>query len=234
MQIPRYPDDPCLIITDAGLPALILSAMLSEQQPSKDQRRSTLYPAWWASQTDMDIRIPAIDKAVDMQADLLSLTVVRDHAGYPEEATDPSQTDQSPTSLGIHQTRMLLDAAILAIKLGFKRVLWPVQIPESADAPQRLNEISTAIDRAILTARLATLDAQSQGGVEVTIETPLVDLTDQQLAEIAADLNVPISSCWWTDTSLPDAQNQNTRWTTEPQTASMLEPRPASAAQMSR
>lgn len=229
MQIPRYPDDPCLIITDAGLPALILTAMLSEQQPSKDQQRSTLYPAWWTSQTDMDIRIPAIDKAVDMQADLLSLTVVRDLAGYPEEATDQSQT-----TLGIHQTRMLLDAATLAIKLGFKRVLWPIQIPETADDPQRLNEISTAIDRAILTARLATLDAQSQGGVEVTIETPLVDLTDQQLAEIAADLNVPISSCWWTDTTLPDAQDQFTRWTTESQTASMLEPRPASGAQMSR
>lgn len=229
MQIPRYPDDPCLIITDAGLPALILASMLSEQQPSKNQPRSTLYPAWWNSQTDMDILIPAIDKAVDMQADLLSLTVVRDHAGYPEESTE-----ESSTTLGIHQTRMLLDAATLAIKLGFKRVLWPIQIPESTDASQRLDEISTAIDRAILTARLATLDAQSQGGVEVTIETPLIDLTDPQLAEIAADLNVPISSCWWADHSLPDAQPEKSRWTTESQTASMLESRPASPAHTSR
>ncbi len=229
MQIPRYPDDPCLIITDAGLPSLILTAMLSEQQSSKNQQRSTLYPAWWTSQNDMDIRIPAIDKAVDMQADLLSLTVVRDHAGYPEDSTEGSNT-----SLGIHQTRMLLDAATLAIKLGFKRVLWPIQIPETPDSAQRLNEISTAIDRAILTARLATLDAQSQGGVEVTIETPLVDLTDPQIAEIAADLNVPIASCWWTDTTLPDAPSHNARWTSESQTASMLEARPASAAQMSR
>ncbi len=224
MQIPRYPDDPCLIITDAGLPSLILTAMLSEQQSSKNQQRSTLYPAWWTSQNDMDIRIPAIDKAVDMQADLLSLTVVRDHAGYPEESTE-----ESNTALGIHQTRMLLDAATLAIKLGFKRVLWPIQIPETPDSAQRLNEISTAIDRAILTARLATLDAQSQGGVEVTIATPLVDLTNQQLSDLAADLNVPLITCWWTDTTLPDAQDHSTRWAGQPTIASMLEHRPQSS-----
>lgn len=230
MQIPRYPDDPCLIITDAGLPALILASMLSEQQPSANKLRSTLYPAWWSSLTDMDIRVPSIDRAVEMQADLLSLSVVRDHAGYPEE----SNHRESQSSLGIHQTRMLHEAATLAIQLGYKRVLWPIQIPESTDAPKRLSEISTAIDRALLTARLATLDAQSQGGIEVTIETPLVDLNDQQLADIAADLNAPISSCWWTDSSLPDAQSHINRWTRESKTASMLEPRPASSAQMSR
>lgn len=229
MQIPRYPDDPCLIITDAGLPSLILASMLSEQQPANGQPRSTLYPAWWTSQSDMDILVPSIDRAVDMQADLLSLTVVRDHAGYPEESSDASNT-----SLGVHQTRMLLDAATLAIKLGFKRVLWPIQIPESQDSPQRLAQISSAIDRSLLTARLATLDAQSQGGVEVTIETPLVDLSDQQLADIAADLNVPISSCWWTDSTLPNSQEQMNRWSSESQTASMLEPQPASSAQISR
>lgn len=221
MQIPRYPDDPCLIITDAGLPSLILSAMLSEQQSSKDQQRSILYPAWWTSQSDMDLLVPAIDRAVDMQADLLSLSVDRDHAGYPVESTDASNT-----ALGVHQSRMLLDAATLAIKLGFKRVLWPIHIQESTEVAHRLSQISTAIDRSILAARLATLDAQSQGGVEVTIETPLVDLTDQQLADIAADLNVPITSCWWTDHALPQAETESARWNKESQTASMLETRP--------
>ncbi|MBO6513642.1 MAG: hypothetical protein JJ974_06745 [Phycisphaerales bacterium] len=222
MQIPRYPDDPCLIITDAGLPSLILSAMLSEQQSSKDQQRSILYPAWWTSQSDMDLLVPAIDRAVDMQADLLTLGVDRDHAGYPEDSTDASNA-----TLGVHQSRMLLDAAALAIKLGFKRVLWPIHIQESTEDAQRLSQISTAIDRSILAARLATLDAQSQGGVEVTIETPLVDLTDQQLADIAADLNVPITSCWWTDHALPQAETESARWNKESQTASMLETRPA-------
>tara|TARA_R110002096_G_scaffold173781_7_gene348832 strand:+ start:236081 stop:236788 length:708 start_codon:yes stop_codon:yes gene_type:complete len=222
MQIPRHPNEPCLLITDAGLASLVLTAMASEQPAADNKQRTTLYPAWWTSQTDMDLRIPAIDRAVEMQADLLSLTVIRDHAGYPEEA--PSRGQQS--SLGVHQTRMLLDAATLAIQLGIKRVLWPIQIDQSADPTESLNLIATAIDRAILAARLATLDAQSQGGIEVTIETPLVDLTNQQLSDLAADLNIPLTTCWWTDTTLPDAQEQYNRWAGQPVIASMLEHRP--------
>jgi len=230
MQIPRHPNDPALLITDAGLPSLILTAMASEQPTKDNQKRTTLYPAWWTSQSDMDLRIPAIDRAIQMQADLLSLTITPDHAGYPEEA----DTRNQQSSRGVHQTRMLLDAATLAIKLGYKRVLWPIQIPntiqDTQNSAEHLNQIATAIDRALLTARLATLDAQSQGGIEVTIETPLVDLTDSQLSDLAADLNIPIQSCWFNDQSLPDAQEELARWTQQPTTASLLEHRPQQSA----
>ncbi|MBL4810380.1 MAG: hypothetical protein JKY43_10045 [Phycisphaerales bacterium] len=230
MQIPRYPTEPCLLITDAGLASLVLTAMASEQPAADNQQRTTLYPAWWTSQSDMDLRIPAIDRAVEMQADLLSLTVIRDHAGYPEEA--PSRGQQS--SLGVHQTRMLLDAATLAIELGIKRVLWPIQADETNetdDAAHRLDQIATAIDRALLTARLATLDAPDHGEVEVTIETPLIDLSNQQVSDLAADLNVPISSCWWIDTALPGAPEHHQRWIQQPIIASMLEHLPVSKKQ---
>lgn len=226
MQIPRYPSEPCLLITDSGLASLVLTAMASEQPTTADQQRSALYPAWWTSQSDMDIRIPAVDKAVEMQADLLSLSVIRDRAGYPEEASDRGHQ----SSLGVHQTRMLLDAAALAIELGIKRVVWPIHVNESEDPAQQLAQIATAIDRSLLTARLATLDAQDHGGVEVTIETPLVDLNTQQLSELAADLNIPISSCWWSDDSLPDAQAEHALWTNQPTTASMLEHRPSASS----
>lgn len=226
MQIPRFPDEPCLLITDAGLGSLVLTAMAAEQS-SKDATR--LYPAWWASQTDMDLRIPAIDRAIDMQADLLSLQVIRDHAGYPEEPLPRSQ----PASLGTHQTRMLLDAATLAIQLGLKRVIWPIRAigPDDNENPAELiDHIAIAIDRALLTARLATLDAQDQGGVEVTIETPIVDLTNHELSDLAADLNVPINSCWWTNQNLPDAPDHFNCWDHEPTTTSMLEHRPPNPA----
>jgi len=222
MQIPRYPSEPCLLITDAGLASLILTAMASEQPAADSKQRTTLYPAWWTSQSDMDLRIPAIDRAVEMQADLLSLAVIRDQAGYPEET--PVRGQQS--SLGVHQSRMLLDAATLAIQLGIKRVIWPIQASESEDPAEQLDQIATAIDRALLTARLATLDAQDQGGVEVSIETPVVDLTNQQLSDLAADLNVPITSCWWIDTALPGASDEFNKWAGQPITASMLEHRP--------
>ncbi len=226
MQIPRYPNERCLLITDAGLGSLVLAAMASEQPNTPDQQRSTLYPAWWTSQSDMDLRIPAIDRAVQMQADLLSLTMIRDHAGYPEDTSKPA-------SLGVHQTRMLLDAATLAIELGIKRVVWPIMAitpTDPDDLSNKLDDIATAIDRALLTARLATLDAHAHGGVEVVIETPLIDLTNKQLSDLAADLNVPINSCWWTDTTLPDAQAHATCWTNQPVTASLLELAPQQTA----
>lgn len=227
MQIPRFPNEPCLLITDAGLGSLVLSAMAAEQ-PNKDATR--LYPAWWTSQDDMDIRIPAIDRAIEMQADLLSLQLIRDRAGYPEEAGPRS----NPASLGTHQTRMLLDAATVAIELGLKRVIWPIRAAEPSDDSNEvanLDTIATAIDRALLAARLATLDAQEHGGVEVIIETPIVDLTNHELSDLAADLNVPINACWWSDTTLPDAQTHFNCWNQEPTTASMLEHRPMNGSQ---
>lgn len=226
MQIPRFPDDPCLLISDAGLGSLVLAAMASEQS-CKDLTR--IYPAWWTSQTDMDIRIPAIDRAIQMQGDLLSLQVIADHAGYPEDATPRS----AQSSIGTHQTRMLLDAATLAMQLGLKRVVWPIRAigpSRSENSEELIYHIGVAIDRALLTARLATLDAQEHGGVEVTIETPIVDLTNHELSDLAADLNVPINACWWTDTSLPDAAEHFNCWDHEPTTASMLEHRPSSAS----
>jgi hypothetical protein len=227
MQIPRFPNEPCLLITDAGLGSLVLTAMAAEQ-PSKEATR--LYPAWWTSQDDMDIRIPAIDRAIEMQADLLSLQLIRDRAGYPEEAGPRS----NPASLGTHQTRMLLDAATLAIELGIKRVIWPIRVADpshTSDEAADLDHIATAIDRALLAARLATLDAQEHGGIEVIIETPIVDLTNHELSDLAADLNVPINSCWWSDATLPDAQTHYNCWNQQPTTASMLEHRPISESQ---
>lgn len=222
MQIPRYPSERCLLITDAGLGSLVLSAMASEQPPADDQQRSMLYPAWWTSQSDLDLRIPALDRAIQSQADLLSLSVIKDHAGYPEEDFEGGQA-----SLGIHQTRMLLDAATLAIQMGIKRVLWPIQAnvdyQHESESTHNLHQIAAAIDRSLLCARLATLDAQDHGGVEVTIETPLVDLTNSQIADLAADLNVPINACWWTDSSLPGAEIEYKQWAQESQTALMLQ-----------
>ncbi|MFK7758650.1 MAG: hypothetical protein AB8C13_01745 [Phycisphaerales bacterium] len=235
MQIPRYPSERCLLITDSGLGSLILTAMASEQttiQPTSGdtKQRSTLYPAWWTSCTDMDIRIPLIDRAVEMQADLLSLPMLRDRAGYPD--TDTASDASTDTSMGAHQNRMLLDAATLAISMGIKRVIWPIHSSSLSGDGQsgpvdHLEQVGRAIDRALLTARLATLDAQDYGGVEVMIETPLVDLNDAQLSDLAADLNIPIHSCWFSGAnSVPDAALELNRWAAQPIIGSMLEHRP--------
>lgn len=235
MQIPRYPTERCLLITDSGLGSLILTAMASEQSSIQSSStdpnsKSTLYPAWWTSCTDMDIRIPVIDRAVEMQADLLSLPLLRDNAGYPE--SDAGTQAQSVTSMGAHQNRMLLDAATLAITMGIKRVVWPIHSnsPQSGqDQIDHLEQIGQAIDRALLTARLATLDAPDYGGVEVMIETPLVDLSDSQLSDLAVDLNIPIHTCWFSGTNaFPDAALELNRWAAQPIIGSILEHRPQS------
>ena len=33
--------------------------------------------------------------------------------------------------------------------------------------------------------------------IELRIETPLIDLTDRQLGELALDMGVPVELCWW-------------------------------------
>ena len=60
-----------------------------------------------------------------------------------------------------------------------------------------LDRIAQAADRALLAGRLAGLDATLHASPGVQVETPLLDLTDGQLADLAMDMDVPLETCWW-------------------------------------
>ena len=100
-------------------------------------------------------------------------------------------------STALRETLALLAGVEAARKIGCSRVIWPVQYHTDEDSvPSQLDRIAAAIDRALLVSRLGLLDG-SQTGTEITIETPLVDLTDRQLADLAVDLDAPAYLCWW-------------------------------------
>ena len=96
-------------------------------------------------------------------------------------------------------TRVLMDACTDTATQGRTEVVWPVQFTAGGRGTGGLDLdlVSRASDRALLVTRLMTLDAGSHGVPSLRVETPFVDLTDRQVADLAVDLAVPVSSCWW-------------------------------------
>lgn len=124
----------------------------------------------------------------------------------------------SETGGGRRETAMLLGAAWAAVRLGISRVVWPVHRLGDGESPS-LEAAAKAVDRALLVTRLMSLDADEHGVPSFRIETPYADLTDRQMAELAADLDAPASLCWWhratgTSSTLADlAATERRRWT---------------------
>ncbi len=93
-------------------------------------------------------------------------------------------------------TAMLLAAGAEALKRGLSRVVWPVQLGGTGDERDHdaaLTAIADATDRASAAARLLSIDGGENG---LVIQTPYVDFTDTQLADLAADVDLPLNACW--------------------------------------
>ncbi len=164
---------PALVIDDGGVAALVTCCLAGE--PS----RLTPFIASGSAE-DAESRADAVKR----KADLLGLaTPVERSSG--EASDDPR----------IETTALLLDAGREALRLGLSTIVWPVHLGIDLDAMER------ALDRARLVERLVTLD--SPPGAELRIETPLLDLSDAQIAELARDLDAPLETAWWCRKSGP-------------------------------
>lgn len=95
-----------------------------------------------------------------------------------------------PTHDNFAETRMLLDACSLARANRCARVVWPIFCAAEVDP------IALALDRARLVSTLAALDARPRG---LPIDTPVLDLTESQLADLAIDVGVPSQAGWLVD-----------------------------------
>lgn len=89
---------------------------------------------------------------------------------------------------GMALSRALFDACAIAARESCARLVWPVFVACEIDA------MALALDRARLVSTLASLDVRPKG---VRIETPVLDLTEAQLADLAADVGVPAQRGWW-------------------------------------
>ncbi len=110
------------------------------------------------------------------------------------------------------ETPMLMAALAHAAAQGSSRVVWPAHPGRPEDETAiNLDLASSIIDRSLLVEQLNRLDAGPEAS-GATIETPHADLTDRQLAELAADLSVPVKTLWWWGGQSDEAQRQRDRW----------------------
>ena len=200
MPIPRLSNERCLILSDGGLESAVVAAIAAEQTSRADTEPPIVMPGWWGALTDLDLVLPSIDRAVARQADIFGLSMVTDQTAYPPEQS----VDAMTLTDGAMHSQMLMQAANYALSLGIRRVIWPTRVGSSLvdfDPTRDLERLASAIDRSVLIGRLATLDAGGEGADaelrELVIETPVVDFTNAQLADLAGDLSVPLGGCWW-------------------------------------
>jgi len=217
MPTPRLTNERCLILSDGGLESAVVAAIAAEQTARADTEPPVVMAAWWGSLADLDLVLPSIDRAVARQADLFGLAMVTDQTAYPPEQSP----DSSAMTDGAMHSQMLLQAANYASGFDIRRVIWPVRVASSShdfEPARDLEKLAATIDRSVLAGRLATLDAGGGTGDaelrEVIIETPLVDFTNAQLADLAGDLSVPLDGCWWFHDRqiLPAAHAEYTYW----------------------
>lgn len=160
-----------LVLTDGSLAGLTCAA-LAARRAEEGQRPAVLVPASLETRAAEDARAAA---------EHLGLGTVELNAG---RATG-----------GPGETRLLLVAAQTAAQNGCSTLIWGAQLG-GTNPTEHVSEIALAADRALLVSRLVSLDLPEDEPLE--IETPVLDLADDQLAELAMDLGAPFESCrWW-------------------------------------
>ena len=111
------------------------------------------------------------------------LPVVAAGLGSDHEADEPSRAKNDPPML---RPQILVAACAFAFELQASRIVWPAQA-------NGLYSISAAInEQLVLVRHLAQFDDQSA----ITIDTPLLDMTDRQLIELGSQLSVPWHLAW--------------------------------------
>ncbi len=216
MPIPRISQERCLILSDGGLESAVVAAIAAEQTVRGGAEPSVVLASWWGGATDLDLLLPSVDRAVSRQAEIYGLGQIPDQTGYPPEDQDSFTQENSSAK----HTQLILQGAYIAASLGIRRVVWPIRVgsvQRDFDPNADLDLVGSTIDRGVLAGRLATLDVQSDTRdeqLEISIEMPLVDFSNIQLADLAGDLSVSLSSCWWSHDRqvTPSAQGEYEYW----------------------
>jgi len=179
---------PSLIITDGGLGGLLAAWAEGVCAPADGAGPGPVLWFAWAGVMGLgEAAAGARLAAARRQAELCHASdLVVSEAG----ADGVAGVDGEAVGEGLVTTHLLLAAAAEAARRGFRRVVWPVHLGGAADREAiDLHAVADACDRALLVGQLMAIDLR--GGREVRIETPYVDFTDVQMAELALDLDVP-------------------------------------------
>ncbi len=173
---------------DGSLPAQVAAAMAREGRLVSGAEREGLL-AWLIG----DERMLA---CAATQAEAMGFRVVA--------RSEPSDEMTVERTSGI----VLLASAIAGARLGCDSVVWAAHCASTgSDVEVDIDRVAEAIDRATLVGRLASLEARA----EIEVQTPFVDLSDRQIADLAVDMGVEPSMCWWA-TGDGAAMAERRRW----------------------
>ncbi|NRA58818.1 MAG: hypothetical protein HRU13_11955 [Phycisphaerales bacterium] len=151
--------------------------------------------------------VPAASDAVS--------TRIREYAdAQAAECSDFPAVAPAALTSGARRNRYLTEAAQQATSGGYAALVCPwladgfdPDAIRDCNAPPTVESLSRELDRTLLVSRLVTLDASEHGVSVFEVQTPLMDLSDAQVAEMALDLDVPIWRAWWWDL----AQNKRSK-----------------------
>ncbi|MEO1007376.1 MAG: hypothetical protein AAFX79_02295 [Planctomycetota bacterium] len=173
-----------LVLFDGDLPSLV-AASLARDEAGQTGSAAVLPTPPHRGAAD------ALGPTLRAAAEAIGLDVL-------ESRLAPSST---PTSAAA-RTAALLAAARAAADHGDRRLVSPWMAldaePNADRAPgdqPTVETLARELDRAVLVARLIMLDATD--AASFAIDTPLADLSDAQVADLAVDLDVPVWRCWW-------------------------------------
>lgn len=82
-----------------------------------------------------------------------------------------------------------------------------------------LDRIARACDRAILAARMIAIDAQLD---DFTVQTPFVDFSDDQIADLVADVDLPLDAAYFGSAG----SREHARWATALARVGLMMPAP--------
>jgi hypothetical protein len=159
-----------LLIDRGDLPALVCLCL---------ERSNEALVLWHALETD--------------EAAAARLNVVNEHLEvFGASRLLLSRAAEAPGGGGappadLREAHLVLTACVDAVGLGCTRVVWPRM--GGADA----RGLAPPVIQAMLFERVVE---ESGGGAGIVVDLPVVDLTDRQLAELAADLPAPMHLAW--------------------------------------
>lgn len=174
--------DRILVIVDGSLSALVGLA-LAEQSGTA---------VAWVPPVGADIGDGPIGKhhlaAVRAQLDRLEIDQV---VFPPDDSAAPSELGERALGTNTSVSLALVRAAHDAFQLRCRSILWPACAGHSLDDAFKITELAALVTRIVALDQPGTLK-----DVDLAVRTPLADMTRDQVADLAYDLDVPVECCW--------------------------------------
>lgn len=191
-----------LLILDGDLPSLVVAALAAEARlvasaPTPTRAVTEVLPSEGAPMAWCVGNGAQLEAAAEIAAQYDIRVVARSLESGGGAAVEGTPAERS-------RSLRLVAAATAAARLGCRRLIWPVQaigggVGEGGDVgvggvgSLDVERVANLLDVATLVGRLVSIET----GCEVSVETPFVDLTDQQLVELALDMGLDREQCWW-------------------------------------